>query len=86
MIRVHCQLKQGNRRMSAANRSGVAERARLYAQLYVGLTEALQQQGVPEPLARGEASMAATTWLLNGKEGALGDAVEETPCPVCGRP
>jgi hypothetical protein len=61
--------------------TALAERARVFAQTYIALVEALMREGVLEEQARIEARAAATTELLSEKEGLL--LPSATPCPVC---
>lgn len=62
--------------------TALAERARVFAQTYVALVEALQREGVLEEQARLEARTAATAELLSEKDGLL---PASAACPVCNR-
>ncbi len=61
----------------------LSERAIQFAKEYVELVEALKREGVPEDIARNEARLAATTWLIEDEEALYDPAAG--PCPTCGR-
>lgn len=61
----------------------LAERAVRFAKEYVELVEALKREGVPEEIARNEARIAATSWLVEEIEPYYDPAAG--PCPTCGR-
>jgi len=67
-----------------AKRQPIQPSARVvqFAREYVQLVEALKREGVPEDVARVEARMAATMWLMDEQseyDPAFG------PCPTCKR-
>lgn len=67
------------------SRRRLSPRVVRFATEYVQLVEALQAQGVPEEIARNEARVAATSWLMEyGEELPVYDPVKG-PCPTCGR-
>lgn len=61
----------------------LSERVTAFAKEYVELVEALVRQGVPENIARAEARIAATSWLMDVVEEMYDPA--KGPCPLCGR-
>lgn len=54
--------------------------ARAFARRYTELVEALQEQGVPQRVAREEARQAATVVFLMAEYREV-----DEPCPMCGR-
>lgn len=68
--------------MAQAKRK-LSERVVKFAREYVELVEALIREGVPEEMARNEARIAATSWLIETDEPCYDPAAG--PCPTCGR-
>lgn len=62
---------------SASNLASLGQQALAFAKCYVALTEALLQQGVPEPLARQEARTTAAMAAFLGSG-------PTASCTVCG--
>lgn len=58
------------------------ERAREFAKTYVALVEALQQQGVPQEVARSEARASAL--IQDAAVASLHYDPAKGPCPLCG--
>lgn len=61
----------------------LSKRVTAFAREYVELVEALAREGVPEDVARNEARIAATSWLMDVAEETYDPA--KGPCPLCGR-
>jgi hypothetical protein len=62
-----------------ARARGLPDQVVMFARTYAQMTEALQAEGVPEPIAREEARMAAVTVAY------CPEPAEGPPCPLCGR-